>query len=447
MADFVSRNRSVRWWPDGSAYVGGIERGGAVLAPLTQRLALLYRRVFSVDEIYDDIVLKFFSGAILIGFHVTFASWIYSPLSTVRAVTQNFHVCWPMFQNCQVLIWLSTLPDGYSQTTVYMGLFGLMVLCGYFMLQGRWTGVHVVIGLLFLAKMYFTSINYVENKGNYDYYHNAYCIIFLLLPHKKFFSQLAVVLFYFMSTASKIHPSWILGQYFTAMADGLPIFPMGSEIFMTNLVIVMEMFGAWFLFSKNRLVQRSVFLFFVVFHLYSGILVGFRYPTTVLPALLILFGPWFEAPKKVPLDRRAIPGWSLVGVLLVAQLLPHMIEGDEKLTLEGNFFGLYMFEANHQCFGTIKSGERVVRNFNSTNPRLRCDPYEYWFRAKNTFCRSPGQAYSFQMNHSINGGPFYRIIDEPDLCKLEYKAFSHNAWIKTEKEAAMIGRPAKNSYR
>jgi hypothetical protein len=249
-----------------------------------------------------------------------------------------------------------------------------------------------------------------------------------------------------MSTASKIHPSWVLGQYFTAMVQGLPIFPMGSEIFMTNLVIVMEMFGSWFLLSKHRLIQRSVFLFFVVFHLYSGILVGYRYPTTVLPTLLILFGPWFQVPK-IPLDLGVIPGWTLIGTLLFAQLIPQMIEGDEKLTLEGNFFGLYMFESNHQCFGTIKTGDKVVRNFNSINPRLRCDPYEYWFRAKNAFCRKSGEAYSFQMNHSINGGPFYRIVDEPDLCTLEYKAFGHNAWIKTEKEALAIGRPAKNSYR
>jgi len=445
VTDVVGTNRSARW-SSGSAYTGSIERGSAVLIPLAQRFAAQYRRVFSLDEVYEDIVLKWFSGAILVGFHVTFANWIYSPVTTVRAVSESFYVCWPVFQNCQSLIWLSTLPDGYSQTTVYMGLFGLMILCGYLMLRGSWAGVHFLIGLLFLAKLYFMSIAY-EFKGNFDYYHNAYCVIFLLLPYKKFFGQLSIVLFYFMSTASKIHPSWVLGQYFTSMAQGLPIFPVGSEIFMTNLVIVMEMFGAWFLFSKHQLIQRSVLLFFVVFHLYSGILVGYRYPTTVLPALVILFGPWFEAPKAVPLDWRALPGWGLVTTLLVAQLVPHVIEGDEKLTLEGNFFGLYMFEANHQCFGTVKNGEKVVRNFSSVNPRMRCDPYEYWFRAKNALCRGSGQAYAFQMNHSINGGPFYRIVDEPDLCKLEYKAFSHNAWIKTENEAAMIGRPVKNGYR
>src|ERR1043166_3914847 len=76
------------------------------------------------------------------------------------------------------------LPDGYSQTTVYMGLFGLMALCGYLMLQGKWIGVHFVIGLLFLAKLYFTSLNYVEFKGNYDYYHNIYCLLFIVSPHK-----------------------------------------------------------------------------------------------------------------------------------------------------------------------------------------------------------------------------------------------------------------------
>lgn len=414
---------------------------------IATRLVKSYSGIFNVGEISDDLSLKWLSGAILLGFHVTFASWMYSSTTTLRAVADNTYTCWPFFQSCKSLIWLSTLPDGYSQTTVYMALFGIIVLAVYLIYRERWAGVHACIAVLFAAKIYFTLINY-EFKGNYDYYHNSFCLIFLFLPYKKFFSQLAIVLFYFLSTATKIHPSWILGQYFTSLVDGLPIFPAGSEIFMTNLVIVMEMIGAWFLFSRNWLLQRTVLVFFILFHLYSGILVGYRYPTTVLPPLLILFGPWFRPYERVPLDRRAVPGWTLAGGLLGLQLLPHMIPGDEKLTLEGNFFGLYMFEANHQCFVTISNKGKIVDRHVSVNPRNRCDPYEYWFRAKNTFCeKSDGGEYSLTFTHSINGGPFLEIVNERDLCHLDYRAFAHNSWIKLEDEAAAVGRPVANRYR
>lgn len=419
---------------------------GPFVTRLGSRLAKPYIRLFSIDEIVDDIALKWFSGAILLGFHVTFASWMYSTATTVRAVNENTYTCWPFFQGCKSLIWLSTLPEGYSQTTVFMALFLIIVLAVYLIYRESWVGVHACIATLFAAKIYFTLINY-EFKGNYDYYHNTFCLIFLFLSHKKFFSQFAIVFFYFLSTATKIHPSWILGQYFTSLVDGLPIFPVGSEIFMTNFVILMEMIGAWFLFSRNSLLQRTVLAFFVVFHVYSGILVGYRYPTTVLPPLLILFGPWFRPYEHVPLDRKSAWGWGLACSLLGLQLLPHVIQGDEKLTLEGNFFGLYMFEANHQCYVTISNKDKVVQRYVSVNPRNRCDPYEYWFRAKNAFCQKPGAEYALAFTHSINGGAFLEIVNEPNLCGLEYKAFEHNAWIKLENEAPAIGRPVANRYR
>jgi hypothetical protein len=289
-------------------------------------------------------------------------------------------------------------------------------------------------------------INY-DFRGNYDYYHNLLCVVYLLCSHKKFFAQLVLVFCYFLSVAAKIHPSWILGQYFTSLKTGLPMFPFGSEIVMTNLVMVMETVGAWFLFSRNYVIQRSVLVFFIVFHLYSGLLVGYRYPTTVLPPLLILFGPWFRGPERVPIDGRSFVGWSLMGVLLFGQMLAHTIEGDEKLTLEANFYGMYMFEANHQCYGHVSQGQNVLRKFVSTNAKLRCDPYEFWFRAKNTYCSRYDQKYQLVFVHSINGNPFREIVNELDLCKLEYHPFSRNAWIKDEHEAPTVARPVQNGYR
>jgi hypothetical protein len=406
----------------------------------------LYRKLFSVDEIAQDIVLQWMAGAILLGFFVTFDAWMYSDSTTIKAVNNGSYLCWPHFQNCKYLIWLSVLPDGYSQTIVFMFLFGLIGLAIWAIKESAWEYVHAIILILLAAKLYFTLIDY-NHKGNYDYYHNTFCIIFLFAVHKKFFLKFVMVFFYFLSTASKIHESWILGEYFTSLKTGLPLFPAGTELLMTNLVIGMEMVAAWLLFSRIHLVQRAILLFFIVFHLYSGILVGYRYPATCLPPLIILFGPWHNNRDVVPAGIGTLRGWSMMAALLIIQLFPRTIAGDEKLTLEGNYYGLYMFEANHQCFWAVKKDSKIVWSNYSANARNRCDPYDIWFRAKNRFCKTPGDQVSMGLSHSINGHPFQEIVNESDICGLRYRPFGRNSWIKDEKQAPIVGQPVQNFYR
>jgi len=215
----------------------------------------------------------------------------------------------------------------------------------------------------------------------------------------------------------------------------------------------MEIVGAWFLFSKNWALQRLAIFFFVVFHLYSGLLVGFRYPTTVLPTLFILFGPFYRH-IRVPLNKKAIAGWLLVTALFPLQFISNIIPGDEKLTLEGNKYGLYMFEANHQCISNVTVVSSVGTEENSRreseSSRSRCNPYRYWFRIKQQ-CEAVKKLegrIKWTLDHSINGGPFLRIVDEQDICELAYKALGRNEWIKTEKDdPEVIGYPVENQYR
>ena len=82
----------------------------------------------------------------------------------------------------------------------------------------------------------------------------------------------------------------------------------------------------------------------------------------------------------------------------------------------------------------------------AVNARDRCDPYDYWFRARH-YCKAPSEQVAMVMNHSINGEPFREIVNESDICKLEYKPFWHNTWIKDENEAVATGRPVKNIFR
>jgi hypothetical protein len=273
----------------------------------------------------------------------------------------------------------------------------------------------------------------------------------LAFPHKIFFLKFSLVWFYFLSVAAKIHPAWTLGTYFSTLKTGLPILPDALMPVWTNLVIFMEMVAAWFLLGPKKLWQKLAFVFFVIFHLYSGVLVSYRYPATVLPMLFILFGPWYEQ-TKIPTGFKTFPGWVLMGLLALGQSISHLIPGDEKSTMEGNFYGLYMFEANHQCVeeATIyRNGEAPqTLSKESFQARNRCDAYRVWFKYQQQ-CQKDAtiEQVAVKFDHSINGQPFYRTIDVPDICAVEYKPFSRNSWIKTDKDGAeLIGYPMRNYY-
>lgn len=410
-----------------------------------------YRKIFSIHEIENESVLHWYFGYLIFSFALVYHGWIMNQNTAENVFGISGPTCWPFFQGCGDWIIFQTLPDGYSQQYVYMSLMAVMAGSVYAAIYKKWALAHFGVLILFAWKMYVTLIHFWYN-ANYDYYHTTFALIFLFLPHKRFFAMFAIVFFYFLSTAAKIHETWILGTYFTSLETGLPIFPDSLAPVFTNLVIVMEMVFAWFLLSRNMVLQRAAFIFFVVFHLYSGILVGYHYPLIVLTPLLILFGPFYR-PMEIPRDWKSIPGWSFALILLCLQMVSHVIPGDEKLTLEGNFYGLYMFEANHQCTIRVydmQTGEAIRRHV-STNARSRCSPYAYLKRLQHHYCAhgniKSGAKYGFSMEHSINGGPFYRIVKERDLCALEYKPFQRNEWIKNYEDAEMIGRPVKNFYR
>lgn len=422
-------------------------------SPWERKALAAYRRFFSIAEIEENTVLQWVFGATIFSYFIAFNSWVGNSALTIDGYNRGAHTCWPYFQTCGEWLFLRALPDGYSQTTFYMGLFGLLLLSVYFIYRKDCTLAHLALVPAFLWHTLGVFVLTYQFSGNYEYYLFTFAFVLLLLPHKEFFLKLSVVLLYFLSTAAKMHPAWILGTYFSALKTGLPLFPDWSIPIWTNLVIFMEMVGVWFLLSRRPILQRTVFVFFVIFHLYSGILVEYRYPATVLPTVLILFGPMYRY-TRIPLDWRSTFGFLLLGTYLCIQLGSHfLIAGDEKLTMEGNKYGLYMFESNHQCISdarvVYKDGTERVQHRESASARDRCDPYRYWFRIK-IACERDSRISSivWTFDHSINGGPFLRIVDVADACALSYRAFAHNKWIKTEKDSpTVIGYPVENIYR
>jgi hypothetical protein len=303
-----------------------------------------------------------------------------------------------------------------------------------------------VLGILWLYKLY---IIFGFGAGNFDYYDIILIALFLFTKNKLYWLRVFFLILYFLASTIKIHEGWILGTYFTALETGLPLIGDYLTPIATNIVIISQMVFAWFLFKpKNTLPFKLSFGFFLFFHLYSGIIVEYRYMITSIPLLVILF----LLPEEVVYKKdRAIFPTLLFIALLLLQSIAIRIPGDQKLTLEGNKYGLYMFEANHQCIASYTTnylnGNSTKETKQNSDARNRCDPYEnvYSYKYK---CRQSGvKNINFTFDHSINGHPFYRIVDTEDLCKLTYTPFKHNTWIKSEEEnPELIGYPVKNFF-
>lgn len=452
-----------------------------------QRTVYTYNRLFGLEEIRNSALLQWSYGAVLFFFFLTFEHWIGSTLTTVETAGRGVAVCWPYFQDCWKLYFLHALPAGYSQSVWYMGLYGATLGAAYAAIRGRWTAAHALMVLLLCWKVFVGFVLSYLIMGPYDYYHVIFAIILLFLPYKEYFLKLSVVLLYVLSATTKLDQTWILGSYFSTLQTGLPLFPQALIPLFTNLVIGMQIAFSWFLLGKNLLLQRAVLLFFITFHLYSGVFVFYHYPSVILPLLLILFGPYYRYARP-PVSRKSIASWVFICAVIAFQIPGFVIPlpGDRRMSLEGNRYGMFMFEANHQCVATITTYRTDTHSLGTPQKPLiqnmfscagffcttqkqeyqqgttsvyttrvessvawnRCDPYIFWSQYHRQCALNSGIArVALTFDHSINGGPFYRIVDATNVCDLSYAPFSHNDWIAAPPHAPIVGYPVKDIFK
>ncbi len=409
-----------------------------------------YRRWFAIHEIEASRPLQWLCAALLLSFFVTFHEWAQSSELTARTAAAGEHQCWPYFQSCARFYVLDALPRAYSQTILYTILFVSLIVAAFALWRRSFVVVHALMLGMFAWKALVVFVLTTAYTANFHYFHLLFVFLLLFARHKLFFLRRTFVLLYFLAGLIKLDNGWVLGTYFTSLQAGLPLVPDATTPFATNAVIALELLGGSFLLSRHRGRQRVALAAFLLFHVYSAILVNYRYPTMVMGPLLCLFGPWIERVES-PFDRKAVLGWFVLVGLVCAQAVSFVIPGDANVTLEGNYFGVFMFEANHQCRSRTRihhtDGETDRwRSVDRTHAHNRCDPYAKWFRIQQ-LCKDPRIAsVEWTFDHSVNGGPLRRIVDERDACALAYDPWRHNAWIRTEREAPVVGTPVKNIY-
>jgi hypothetical protein len=411
-----------------------------------------YRRFFSIEEIEGSKTLQYSFGVMLfITFLTFFRGWAVNTAITIEAYRTNAYICWPYFQSCGNYFFLQILPQGYSQMVLYAVFFALILMVAYLMYQRAWVPTHMGVSILWLWKFLGVFVLTMSFSQVFNYFDLILLFILLFLPYKLFFMRTGFVFLYFLAATEKLNGGWIIGTYFTSLNMGLPIFGNTSAPLFTNIVICMQVVGSWFLLSKRMVLQRVALWYFLLFHFYSMLIIGYRFPVSVIPILIILFYINTENPP-VPLTLKSIIGWLFLGFLLICQSVPFVISnGNASLTGEGIRYQLFMFDANHQCVinFNVYHADGTVKKYHDErdNARYRCEVYNRWFWAQQECARDPSiTRISLTFDHSVDGGPFYRIVDVQNVCALDYKPFSHNDWIKVPPQAPVVGYPVKNVY-
>lgn len=391
-------------------------------------------------------------GLFLVFFLVSLAEWFRSPLYVIDPmIQQGFGTsCSPLYPSCHgLLIALNqTLSSWFGELypRVFQALLLLPVEVGVFaLLTGRGKTAYWAFFVVFLVRA--SSLIFRFPVLNYDLYDIVFMAVLLIARDKLGAARLTYVFVYFLCSTIKFDEGWIFGQYFSTLKEGFPL--LGSNPILLaaagNVIIVAQLGLGWALFSRNSKIRSAAIGFFVLFHIYSTMVVGLRFPLSTLPLLLLLF--WQDSksnqtarlfPEHV--DLRIV---IFLACLCIFQVARFGIPGQEKLSFEGGGASFFMFDGNHQC--AVGYEERredgsfvTIKEFGNIFAQHRCSVYVYLNEGKRLFCSPSVQSRDVRMTvfSSLNGSPFYRIVNRQPVCSTSYNPFLSNAWVNIKNPPA-----------
>ncbi|HMP83698.1 MAG TPA: hypothetical protein PKA41_13450 [Verrucomicrobiota bacterium] len=453
-----------------------------------QRIASVRGRLcgmFCPEEVDRDPRLKIICGCLLLYFHMTFHYWRQRsvPLSTLGNEVFNY-VPSPFIENFRWVVFMNNF-----QTEVYLYLLGMVALFGLFSLFWFRSSLIALCALafLFLNKVYFYLAD-VRLLANYHHFHLFFTLVFLISTDKLRCFRLALGLGYILSGVVKLTPSWLFGEYFNSLPNKLPLLPKVDWVVTAACVgvVLLEFLGPLCWLTGIRWLRRLSFGAFVLFHVYSGWLVGFWYTTLMLPLVVAAF-MGFDEPllKGFKFTRRQLGVAVVFAVACVGGVYHLFIPGDARLTSEGRYLGLFMFDANRkvqfeveiqkghknwalvvyrgwsddtegmfedsgiQCeyyedgwlsnrFEVVRSiydGDEVIFNpqyFKSARMRVCGDPYLYYHYARELVGRYNPDRVSMRLFMQLDGHPeTVALINIEDFERLDprYTSLGRNDWI------------------
>lgn len=377
---------------------------------------------------------------LLLDLVMTFIVWQKEPFITLSAIKANSAVCPPYFKECLSLYFLDTLPTSYGVYILYTLLFSLVVMASFFLYKKMYKAFIITAAVPLLYKvLYLYFLTYLAT-GNYASLGIFFGIILLFSTYKLFYLRLVFLMLYLCASVIKLHDGYLSGEVFSSLSLGVPFFPgwtipyLGVAFLLFCIIAPLGL-----IFSKREHVRNWFLLFLILFHVYSSSMVGFRYPLLIIPILFIL---WYHEKEHFIFKKeylKDVVGVIVIVSMIILQVLPLFIKGDERITGEGYKYGYYMYDGNHQCESVkevvFTDGGKQVLTWYNKRALFACDPYEEWFKIQRVCASGLVASVTWRYDHSLNGAPYRRIIDEKNACNLKYMPFKHNAWIKENRPA------------
>ena len=360
----------------------------------------------------------------------------------------NFQRCWPHWQGCRSLAFPADFPYSYAYTTLFAGI--LLILCFSFWAVIANKQKHYLGGLwlLTLFKIFFFFIWRFHDQHNFAMFHLLPTLAFLINKENRIFAgQVVWCLCYFLAGLVKVSDGWIVGTYFSNLELGLPFVPLALVPLATNFIFFAETTMGWTLLSRKW--GRSSFWFWTFFHVYSAILVGFYYPIRCLAMMWALFLPHLKPDFQLQshrTNRLNLGTILLISFLVLLHMVPFAFNEDPKWTLRWQGYGFNMFDANYQCVTEMNyTQESKIKNVKReiAMSRFRCSPALALEDAKN-LCESTKNAVSLSIIKSVNGSPFYKIVDLKDACNEKFSLLGANEWIN-KNPTQVEGYPVPNA--
>ncbi len=366
---------------------------------------------------------------------------LFSLASNAQNKIENFnYICPPYFQSCGNIILPSTLPESWGSNVFYGCFIILVFLSAYFFYKKKIKTSLLILVPPTLIQLITTFFLTIHSSVPFEYFHSGFLIVLLFFPNKMFFLRLVFIVLYFCSGIVKLDDGWILGYYFTSLKVGLPLIPDYLIPVATNTVIFFEGLFIFFLFSRNRALNRSVYFFFIIFHLYSIFLVGVRYPIHCLPILFFLFDDILQERNIFP-ELNFKKGLCLLYPLFILflNIFPRSLDSLSQITYSSERTALNMFDVNRQCISKhriiYKSGDIVEKTEESNISFNRCNIYESYFPLKQK-CLKDKRIDSIFLNFqaSLNGGLILTYVDNIDICNVSFYPWRKNSWIKSSSD-------------
>jgi hypothetical protein len=406
-----------------------------------------YEKLFHTEEIYKNkrlqVILSVILGLSL--FDLSYISFV--PKSRYGSLS-----CWSFFQKCHEIVPIPELPHSYFYTGLMAFLLGIHLFVAISCFKKKWLQAHFFLLMIMCYKFLFHFVLRDTGYQNFEFFMQIPAFVFLFSKDKILSLRWVWSSLYFFAASVKFHESWIAGTYFTSMNLGLPLVPLSLTVLVSQSVILFEIFFSFGLVSKNFFYRQISFWLWVLFHLYSVFLVGYFYPIRGLVYLFCFFYPLNKREDFKPKGFNKRPALvTLFLVLFSLHFLPLMKTQDTKFTFEGLGSSFFMFDSNHQCFIKTRYYDKDQNVLHSEkyyflDSRSRCSPWHALQRIQFLCEKLKAHSAYYTHDHSINGNPIYRMVDEKQACQLEYNFFGGNSWIKDLKNEniSIVGYPYRN---